>query len=879
MVNVNTKKHKIQRIMYNTDLDNHYRTATDPSKEFVWISASAGTGKTRMLVHRVIRLLMSEQENILCLTFTNAAAHEIKERIFNITKEWLLLADDKLADILKANYYQDASPLLCRRARNLFFKLPRILKVQTVHSFCKSIVTSFPIETEVASNFLVRDLSESYPSIFSQLLHDFSAIGTHLEQVACELKESTLFDLIYKIIRKRCDFYPVPEIIPCHLKPDALHCPNEILRALENGGIRDRNICCKLRSWNDSNNRTHKDIEKYLQIFICIKSFEKKEISSIVSKKTLQSFPHIEKLIAGEQERLLEFAEQYYTHRISKRTFHIMHVVNHCVAIYNDNKNLHNFISYDDIIRTTQKLLSSTDHKDWVLFCLDNNINHILVDESQDNSLEQWSIIAQLCSEFFSGLSSNTNKRSLFVVGDVKQSIYGFQNARPDYFHLMCQYFTAKSPEAVTIQLSDSFRSTPPILNLVDKVFNTLREQVSFQSKEIKHNSQRVHDSGYVEIWPILPTEQQKKHNAWDTIDNSKELSCGNNTENNLLLAKTMSNIICSWLEDRRLLTARNRPVEAGDILILVRQRSSFVDHMISELKRKNVAVADRDRFHIMEYPAIKDLVNLGEFLLLPSNDMALATLLKSPILQYTDDILLEIKQDNTEACSLWDRLQKFAPMKHVAAYLSSLITMSKTNSPLDLYLFVLLQHKEKFILRFGTTADTVIEEFINLLIEYGSSNTNTLETFIHWIKNTSHVAKSETGVHKNVVRIMTVHGAKGMQAPIVFLPDTTSVPKCDLQVVFDEQNSPLWCANDTNSLCKKLRTAKKQEEYNEYLRLLYVAMTRAEDELYIAGAGTANSKSWYKIISEACTESFKRKQSTLQPLFSDLTEVMYIDN
>ncbi|MFV9838826.1 MAG: UvrD-helicase domain-containing protein [Aaplasma endosymbiont of Hyalomma asiaticum] len=865
--------------MYNTDLDNHYRIATDPSKEFVWISASAGTGKTRMLVHRVIRLLMSEQENILCLTFTNAAAHEIRERIFNITKEWLLLSDDKLAEILKTNYYQDVCPLLCRRARNLFFKLPRILKVQTVHSFCKSVISSFPIETGVASNFLVRDLSESYPSVFSQLLHNFSEVGIHLEQVACELKESTLFDLIYKIIRKRCDFHPVSEVTSSHLKLDSFHCPNEILHALENGGIRDKDICCKLRSWNNSKNRTHRDIEKYLQIFICIKSLEKKEISSIVSKKTLLSFPHIEKLIAREQERLLEFAEQYYTHRISKRTFHIMHVVNHCIALYNKDKNLHNFVSYDDIIRTTQQLLSSADYKDWVLFCLDSSINHILVDESQDNSLEQWSIIAQLCSEFFSGWSSNTNKRSLFVVGDVKQSIYGFQNARPDYFHLMRQYFTAKSEKAIIIQLSDSFRSTPPILYLVDKVFNTLREQVSFQSKEIKHHSQRVHDSGYVEVWPILSTEQRKKNNAWDVIDNSKELSCCNNTENNLLLAKTIANTICSWLEGRRLLAARNRPVEAGDILILVRQRSSFVDHMISELKRKNVAVADRDRFNIMEYLAIKDLVNLGEFLLLPDNDMALATLLKSPILQYTDDILLEMTKDNTETCSLWNRLQKFAPTKHVADYLSSLITMSRTGSPLDLYLFVLLQHKEKFILRFGTAAETVIEEFINLLIEYGSHNPNMLETFIHWIKNTNHVAKSEIGAHKNAVRIMTVHGAKGMQAPIVFLPDTTSVPKCDLQIVFDEQNAPLWCANDTNTPCKQLRAIKKQEEYNEYLRLLYVAMTRAEDELYIAGAGTANSKSWYKIISEACTESFKKKRSTLQPLFPDLTEVMYLDN
>ena len=865
--------------MYNQDLDKRYRIATDPSKEFVWISASAGTGKTRMLVHRVLRLLMSGQESILCLTFTNAAAHEIKERIFNITKEWLFLPDNELVKILKESYYQDTCPIFLARARNLFFRVQRILKVQTVHGFCKSLISSFPAETGVSSNFAIRDLSESYPLVFSQLLQNFSEVDKHLEQVACELKESTLFDLIYKVIRKRRDIYPIPEVIDCNIKPDSLHCPDEILHALESGGIRDKNTCSKLRAWNNSNNKTHKAIEGYLQIFVCIKSLEKKDISSIASKKTLQNFPNLCTLITEEQNKLLEFAEQYYTHRISKRTFHIVHIVNKCIAIYENLKNTHKFISYDDIISITQKLLSSPDYKDWVLFCLDSNINHILVDESQDNSLEQWSIIAQLCSEFFSGWSSNTNKRSLFIVGDVKQSIYGFQNARPDYFHFMRQYFSTKSKEAVTLQLSDSFRSTPPILYLVDKVFNTLREQVSFQSQEIRHLSHRLNDSGYVEIWPVLSTERQKKDFAWNISSSFEESACGNNIENSFLLAKTVANKICSWLQERRILPAKNRPVEAGDILILVRHRSTFVDHIISELKRKSVAVADRDRFNIMDYMAIKDLVNLGEFLLLPDNDMALAILLKSPIFQYTDEVLLEIAKSCPETCSLWNKLQKFPLMKYVADYLSSLITISKTRSPLDLYLFILLQHKEKFVMRFGTAIEAVIEEFINLLLEYGSNSLNMLETFIHWIKNTNHVAKSEVGALKKAVRIMTVHGAKGLQAPIVFLPDTTSVPRCDLQIVFDEQNAPLWCASDTNTLCKKLRLVKKQEEYNEYLRLLYVAMTRAEDELYIAGTGTANDKSWYNIIVGACPESFKKKNTPLSPLFPDLSEVMYIDD
>ena len=828
-----------------------------------------------MLVHRVIRLLLAGQENILCLTFTNAAAHEIKERIFLIAQEWLRMPSCELEHALRETCYQNAAKELCNRARSLFFDISKKLKVQTIHGFCKSLVSSFPTETGVAANAKVKELSEVLPKIFSQLLVNSSDVTEHLTQISCEVKESTLYELIYKIMSKPYALDIATETTSIDANPDAILCPEDILNALSEGGVRDKKTYARLCTWNNAATKTHTLLEEYLKTFICIDSLEKKDISGIVSKTVLQKFPDIFKAISTEQDRLLEFADKYYTARIAKRTAHISRIVQHCQKLYAQDKLNAKYLDYHDIIDLALRLISNPDYRDWILYCLDGQIDHLLVDESQDNSLEQWHIIAGLCGEFFSGLGSNTNLRTLFVVGDVKQSIYGFQNARPDYFHLMHQYFSRQCSDAVTIHLNDSYRSTLPILSLVDKVFNRLREQVSFKSEEISHTTRRSQEPGYVEIWPLVPTVRRTKVNLWDNYDSATEPN--NSSENSILLAQTIAQVIASWLEDSRVLAAKHRPLTAGDILILIRHRSPFVDHMVAELKRVHIPVTGRDRFNIMDYVVTQDLVNLGEFLLLPYNDLALATLLKSPMFRYSDAMLLEIANSCAESQPLWHKLQKLPKHCQTVQYLATLIDISKMRSPLDLYSLIVSQHRKQFVECLGTQSEELIEEFLNCIVTFQDSNLNMLESFIYWIKNTSPTVKGKSSASKDAVKIMTIHSAKGMQAPIVFLPDTTTIPRCDLQVVFDDQNRPFWCAGDTNLHCKQLKSLKKQEEYNEYLRLLYVAMTRAEDELYISGLGNANGKSWYEIIVNAGQEIFEKKTMTLQPMFPEPVDVMYV--
>ncbi|MGN7678810.1 MAG: UvrD-helicase domain-containing protein [Anaplasma sp.] len=860
--------------MKNYKLDTQHANATDPEREFVWISASAGTGKTKLLVHRVIRLLMSGQRNILCLTFTNAAAHEIRERIYGIASEWLSLPEGLLAGKLQEVCYIKADPQSYRKARELFFHIPTLLKVQTVHGFCHSLISSFPVETGISADFGVREFEESYPRIFAQLLREDRSIDSDLAGISTELKTNTLYDLVHRIMSKQCKIAHI-EPPTQTVSPEAVSCPTLLIDALAGGGIRDKKISTKLSAWNNSAKRSPEEVADYLKIFIDPQSLETKPLSGIVSKGVLEKFPEVAGIVALEQERLLEFAEQFYTERIMKRTFHLARIAQKCTQLYELDKKLSKYLDYNDVIRFALDLISHPDYKDWVLFCLDSKIDHVLVDESQDNSLEQWRIVAELCNEFFTGLGSRDNKRTLFVVGDVKQSIYGFQNARPDYFHIMYQYFAAKSNDACTVQLHKSFRSTEPILSLVDRVFNSLRKQVSFQEQEIRHETSRKSDYGYVEVWPLIRTEMHKKLYAWDAeID---VMARNPRNTDSQLLAKTISATISSWIQGERMLVAKNRPLTAGDILILVRHRSSFVDHMIHELKQAGIPVAGRDRFNIMDYIAVQDLVNLGEFLLLQENDVALAALLKSPIFELTDTDLLSIATSRTDSVSLWEKLQTFAPLSGVTSHLELLMAIAKRRSPSDLYCFVLSEHREKLLQHLGQASAGIIDEFADLLIKFGLSNHDTLESFIHWIKSTNPEVKIDINTSGDVVRIMTVHSAKGMQSPVVFLPDTTSVPKCELQIVFDEQNAPLWCSGDTNARCRDLKTHKRQEEYNEYLRLLYVAITRAEDELYIAGVGPSCGKSWYDIVTTN-PEIFAKKTACLQPMFPSDVDVLCME-
>ncbi|QIT36546.1 UvrD-helicase domain-containing protein [Wolbachia endosymbiont of Brugia pahangi] len=889
----------------------------------VWVNASAGTGKTKILIDRVLRLLLENKRNIFCLTFTNAAANEMESRIHNILSKWAVCSDNELIAsleqldlslLLLQHHYPPSHPFLSSQcltlrsrwpqtknsevfnhyliqARRLFSELENLdLTIQTVHAFCYKLISSFPAEAGIVPNCTLSECKELHSIVFDKLLHN-EAVQDSIKFIAAEVDENKLRDLLYTLCIKRSVSANNLEYVKGKLSaPDEIHglqseATEQIERLAEilsKGSKRDRNYSKMLdltsssfiqvadtriqkldssaTRWNDIS------IENLVKVFLKSESCEKKSISSIITKSTLEKFPGAEQVIENIQNAVFTHVRDINSYQIFKRTSSLLDIFKVYIDLYNSEKLKNALLDYNDIIDLATNLLSNPDYKNWVLFNLDQKIDHILVDEAQDNSISQWKIIANLCDEFF---ICNDEKRTLFVVGDVKQSIYRFQGANPHLFNCMQQYFHTKSggKDWISCQLEKSFRSTPETLTLVDRLFNNFREEISFVDSEIKHIPYRENDQGYVEIWPLLPRCKEEKQQALQIhLMHRKDYIITDR-----LLAQAIAHKIHSWLNEGRILVAKNRHIEPRDIMILVRQRNMLVDYVISELKKANIPVVGRDYFRIMDYIAVQDLIALTEFLLLPTNDLALANALKSPLFNFTEDDLFNIAYDRKEQ-SLWERLQNYS--EDIYSKLNDLINLSHIESPLTLFTHILRTGKKKFAARLGLECFEVLDEFMNLVLQFENPS---LQAFVQWIKENNPEIKNDMQSERNAVRIMTIHKSKGLQAPIVFLVDTNTVPKNSESIVLDAMGAPFLCGKNNNAYCDQVKREKKLEDYNEYLRLLYVALTRAEDELYILGKEPVQKGSWYDIITKY-GEPYEKKYMELHQIFKEKVEVLCVN-
>lgn len=704
------------------------------------------------------------------------------------------------------------------------------------------------------------------------MLHN-ETVQDDINLIATEIDENKLRDLLYTLCIKRSisandskyikDKLSAPDEIH-DLQSETIEHVERLAEILSEGSKRDQSYSAMLSDWCDSTNK--EDIESLAKVFLKSESHEKKNISSIATKSILEKFKDAEQIIESVQNVVFTHIKDMNSYQIFKRTSSLLGIFKVYVDLYSSKKSKNALLDYNDIIDLATNLLSNPDYKDWILFNLDQKIDHILVDEAQDNSISQWKIITNLCDEFFAG---NDEKRTLFVVGDVKQSIYRFQGANPHLFNYMQQYFHTKTGgrDWISCQLEKSFRSTPEVLMLVDRIFNNFRAEISFNDNEIKHVPHRENDQGYIEIWPALPRRKEKEQQALQI-----PLTCRENyIIADRLLAQTIANRIHNWLNEGRILVAKDRHIEPRDIMILVRQRNVLVDYIISELKKANVPVVGRDYFRIMDYIAVQDLIALAEFLLLQANDLALANALKSPLFNFTEDDLFNIAYDRKEH-SLWERIQDYSVV--IYSELNYLINLSRIESPLILFTHILRTGKKKFAARLGLECFEVLDEFMNLVLQFENPS---LQAFVQWIKENNPEIKNDMQSERNAVRIMTIHKSKGLQAPIVFLVDTNTVPRNSESIIFDGTEVPFWCGKNNNAYCDQVKREKKLEDYNEYLRLLYVALTRAEDELYILSKEPVQKGSWYDLITQY-GEPYEKKQAYLQPIFKEKVEVLCVN-
>jgi ATP-dependent helicase/nuclease subunit A len=827
-----------------------------------FVSASAGTGKTKILIDRLVSLLLHGvlPNKILCLAFTKAAAAEILARLNNKLAQLCMSSEEELLPELHSLGFNEPSLKLIHTARTLFSKLidsTEPVNIQTIHSFCQKLLTQFPFEAGININFTLLDenqvssLIKKAKEILLNAIDDFPQLSIALKYLSWHIKEYSLTELLNEIIanREKLDrfFRSKPNLdLTLNIDEETIitefikHIPKFDIDSLHKGGktdiTRGQNIAYFL-DLSSSNQITQ--INKYLDCFL---TNSKEPIKSLISKKLSEDYPELATNLYAEQGRVYKFSQEFNQYKINNLTQSFIILSSHIREVYKNLKKQNNYLDYDDLINLAADLLSNDQYSDWIRYKLDGGIDHILVDEAQDNSFNQWLIINKISEEFF---YNEDQIKSLFIVGDSKQSIFKFQGADPDMFDAMNQYL----PDNVNrLELNTSFRSADNILEFIDNIFNQnhLKPLVT-KATDIKHFA--YHNfSGGIEIWPLVIEAENKANSAWllpqdyknDPLESAEDI-----------LATKITNTIKQWLDQKIFLHSKKRSITPGDILILSRRRNNFVHILIKTLKQYNIPVTPLDKMTLTEHPAILDLIALSEFLLYKEDDLNLAIILKSPLFNLTEEDLIFLcsNRENT----LWSKLKQTPQYQQTYDFLETLTPVSIFS-----FFFELLETKgfrKIYQNHYGNEVNDVLDSFLDVVEKFENENISSLQLFIDFLNNSQIEIKRDLTHNSQQVRVMTVHGAKGLQAPIVILADTTSLPNNDETIIWLNENELLWPgkAKYYNEQIMHAKAKLSAQEYAEYVRLLYVAITRAEEKFICTGIAKndkISDKSWYRILS-----------------------------
>jgi ATP-dependent helicase/nuclease subunit A len=584
--------------------------------------------------------------------------------------------------------------------------------------------------------------------------------------------------------------------------------------------------------------------------------------AKLATNAVAEAHPQAVAALEVEAERLLAARERERRAVVAQTTGAILTFGLALLDAYRAQKRARNWLDYDDLILAARELLSAGGRAAWVLYKLDGGLDHILIDEAQDTNPDQWAVVEALADEFFAGEGAREARRTVFAVGDAKQSIYGFQRADPDYFARMREQFAKRVREAELdwrdVALGTSFRSTAAVLEAVDAVFAdpAAHDGLVFDDGPIAHLSHRRGQAGLVELWPAVEPAEGDSPEPWKPpVERSAATSAQSR------LAALVADKIAALCRGEERLESEDRPIGPGDIMVLVRRRNAFMDELVRRLKEREVAVAGIDRLVLTDHIAVMDLVSLGRFLLLPEDDLSLAEVLKSPLFGLDDDHLFDLAWDRGER-SLWRSLKarrKAEPRYDLACErLGALLARADMVRPYELFAELLSAPggRERILARIGAEAIDPLDEFLAQALAYERAHTPSLQGFLHWLESGRVEVKRDLDLGRGeAVRVMTVHGAKGLEAPVVFLPDTLQAPSHTPMLAWDPHGEGvLWPPGKAlrDSLSQAWIDAAHAREQQEYRRLLYVAMTRAADRLYVCGWHTrhaAPEHCWYNLI------------------------------
>ena len=891
--------------------------AADPAAS-VWVSASAGTGKTHVLSARVLRMLLSgaPADRIVCLTFTKAAAAEMATRVYRELGRWVRMDDVALAERLHARTGAAADGPMLARARRLFAQvldLPGGLQIQTIHAFCQSLLGRFPLEAGLPPQFTVIDEAQSSERLRAArdaLLARARGPGegvprAALAHVATRVTEAGFDDVMTGLIGERAALERAlvhhgsedgliaatrralgvtPEdtettVLAAALADTALDRPGleSLAEALATGtGAREPGHAAAIAALLAAAPADRPGCyDRYRTVFLTKPTSSKPRPApraTVATQATLAKHPHAADVIAAEQARLHTLEEHLAAVRTAENTAAIVRLGARLAGLYQADKVQLGVLDYDDLILSTDKLLDQAGIAPWILYKLDGGIDHMLLDEAQDTNPEQWRVVETLSAEFFAGQGARPLTRTVFAVGDAKQSIYSFQRADPAEFARArartAQRAHGGAHDFRAVELTLSFRSTAAVLDLVDAVFAdpALRDGLTDDAGAIAHEAARAGHAGLVELWPTEPPATAPAAEDWaPPVDQQAADSA------EARLARRIAGHVQAMVDGGERLASKDRPVRPGDIMVLVRRRTAFVDELVAALKATGVPVAGIDRMTLTDQLAVLDLMALGRFAIQPDDDLTLATVLKSPLIGLTEEALFDLAHDRAEP-RLWRELARRRADSPALAdahrYLADRLAEADFVTPFEFFSAVLSAHggRRRLVARLGGDISDPLDEFLARVTEYERSHPPSLEGFLHWLDRGQADIKRDLETGTGEVRILTVHGAKGLQAPVVFLPDTCGRPTKRSALLtlaatgLDGQADPdllLWPGGARNEVAAAAQARRRQDGVldAEYRRLLYVALTRAEDRLYVCGWDSRNKRSphcWYDQIAAA---------------------------
>jgi len=881
-------------------------------------SANAGSGKTRVLVDRVSRILLQDvpPEKILCLTYTKAAASEMQSRLFEKLGKWSIQGDDDLNGALTELMGTSDHGVSLKTARQLFAKAletPEGLKVQTIHAFCERILVRFPIEAGILPGFEPIDEAEMKPlreavrdEIYKSAAENPGGELNQAIRLLTSAKAEQSLDDLFKWMSfagEKIELWDqsggingLAEFLDIDLpykscdelkaygwdsapKSQITQAANEMLGSPSSGDVTRAERMLAAFAIEDP----VKAWEQYSCVFLTSK--QDSAIKSLVTKKAgdyAQLFFSNDPKDGydSERERVLRLVDKIKSTECLVLTEAFFVIAREFSKRFKAAKQTRRGLDFNDQITFVRDLLCRSEVSDWVSYKLDGGIEHVLLDEAQDTSPPQWQIINALSEPFEQDNPDrqSQNPRTLFAVGDEKQSIYSFQGAEPERFLDEIRKHTSGNDDSI-VRMKMSFRSAPEILKFVDQIF--VEDKVIQQmfdadsyapaSDLVRHTANRK-DHGQVDLWPAVDRPDiESDSEPWDTTP-VDALSQSDAREQ---LAHAVAKQVKDWIETGEAVfdrgTGQTRPMHAGDVLILVRQRNAFFDAVIRNLKAVGVAVAGADSLKLKDAIAIKDLLSLARFTLLPSDDLSLAEVLKSPVFGFDDEALFGVAA-RRDTQSLWQALQSKRP--DISKLLEEIIGFASRYAPYEFFTRVLdmkvnqeTSIKKQIFTRLGLEAKDAMEAFLSRALSHQRESSPSLQHFVQSFAGDEQELKRDMDGGSREVRVMTVHGSKGLEAPVVFLPDTTQKPTSSDAVIKVEKGFAL--APAANKVPEKLTACKdaaKDKRLQENLRLFYVALTRAESRLIICGyktgqkQGTVAKGSWYT-HAERAFESLQSNQ------------------